>query len=420
MKCPRCGFEQHIGAMFCPNCGWLLSPREISEDFWRLEDNTPERRAVRSGLKRRKRPAGKLQASASEAEPEGTGEAIPPSLKPAVEGSTVPAESGQIAIEETAPREAREGAAQLADGFTVTLTPRKNRQTFVGEPTTEEAENARRAEPDLMLPSIASPQVPAALGAGQIVVRPQRERDTSRYLVAAAALAAGMLIGSFAMFAFGPRKTEFVPLEPVPTPPAQARAQPIGGLLPVPVPRSSPGPLLASGPDQSTQNDLRNALIAEKKYFAKNGRYTAAIDELAKLAPEVVWEPGVTPSRSGVVAVMVCGGEEPGSPLLLQALSPSGRFYGILDIPTGPASGVYYALSEKSFSCPSSVPPEPPWMRSLAGWGIQLPTVTEPESGLSRTPEPSPPSDAEILGGPAPSPPTDTGALPHPELTPSF
>lgn len=204
------------------------------------------------------------------------------------------------------------------------------------------------------------------------------------------------------MYILSPPK-EYIVLDPLPTPSPRVEPRPIGGLVPIPVPQTSPGPIPAPGPDMSAQNDLRNALIAEKKRYVQAGQYTDDIEVLEKEAPYVVWEPGVTPSRPGVVAVEVCGGPDPTAPLLLQALTPTGRYYGIYDVPSGPSSAVYYAASQQAFTCPNSSPPLAPWTPSLAGWGIQQPRVAEPTPGSVR-PEPSPPTDEEILGGSPPPP----------------
>mgnify|MGYP007094572159 CR=1 FL=1 len=86
--------------------------------------------------------------------------------------------------------------------------------------------------------------------------------------------------------------------------------------------------------------------------------------------------------------MMVCGDPDPTSPLLLQALGPTGKYYGLYDVPTGPASAVYYGMAQQALNCPNSSPPQSPWMATLAGWGQQQPRVTKTEPGRPG-PEPS-------------------------------
>jgi uncharacterized Zn finger protein (UPF0148 family) len=394
MNCPRCGFEQHIGATFCPNCGWLLTGGENPDDFWRIEN--PVAPSLRKPPKRRRRKDRRSQEQAqaqAPEEPEATHDQPTESVTsnmPLVVEDQKPAVEAHI-LEETSP-------------------------SPVGAPVTVDA--APTDLPPQSPVSATTPQAPAIPRGEAFVLKPPTEKGLSRFVWPALALILGFLLGAVAMYTLSPPK-EYIVLDPLPTPSPRVEPRPIGGLLPIPVPQTSPGPIPAPGPDLSTQNDLRNALIAEKQHYARAGQYTADIDALQKEAPHVVWEPGVTPSRPGVVAVMVCGGPDPSAPLLLQALGPTGRYYGIYDVPSGPASAVYYGMSQQSFNCPNSSPPQIPWMSTLAGWGQQQPTVTEQAPGRAG-PEPSPPSDQEILGGtpPPPSTPGPTGPRPTPTPLP--
>ncbi len=387
MNCPRCGFEQHIGATFCPNCGWLLAGGENPDDFWRIEN--PLRSPLRKPPKKKRRKGGRS------IEREESGEEVLNEAHKEVE------ESQPVSPEEQ----------PVPASFTPEQTEHPAEERVVaGEPIPTSSDTSSPAEPAPYyqpVDSATTPQAPAVPRGAGFVIRPPKESSLSRIVWPAVSLLAGLLLGASLMYILSPPK-EYIVLEPLPSPSPQVQPKPIGGLVPIPVPQTTPGPLVSAGPDLSAQNDLRNALIAEKLIYVQTGSYTDDIETLAKKAPEVVWEPGVTPSRPGVVAVRVCGGPDPSAPVLLQAVGPSGRYYGIYDVASGPSSAVYYAMSQQAFNCPNSAPPQSPWTPSQAGWGIQQPKVTEPTE-RTPAPEPSPPTDEEILGGalgssPAPSP----------------
>lgn len=461
MFCPRCGFEQHVGAMFCPNCGWLLAGDATEDDFWRLEDSL-ERRAARktSGNAKRSKPstsatlpkesASSRRGESAEGDPRtasdrtsererrptrhlggrkerssAKGSSAEDEVSRRSRPGTAPTDPAET-LEERAPASADTafGTHLASDKTGAEFDSSRESQSHIGsegEPATGLLVGETHPESYAGTP-IASPQVPALTKRDSWAARPPRELDLARYAIGALGAFVGFVLGATLMFVFGPRKTEFVTAEPVPTPATAERARPIGGLIPVPAPATSPGPLVSGGPDQGAQNDLRNALIAEKKHYVQNGRYTDDTEVLARQAPEVVWEPGVTPSREGVVAVMLCGPDDPATPVLLQAKGATGRYYGIYDVPSGPGSGVYYAQDAQSFQCPNSAPPGNPWQPSLAGWGIERPDVRAEQTTPGRT-EPSPPSDAEILGAPEGSsatPPQQTPAPPYPTPQATF
>ncbi len=416
MNCPRCGFEQHIGATFCPNCGWLLTSAENPDDFWRIQE-TPSPMLWRVPKRRKRKPSPQEEPPPR------------PDLKRELEGTTRPREDAapaevSVRAEETAgqsrgaeaaedrtpaPPEVPSKAEQMQptpSDYPSPAVPLQPLQDFE-RPIMEGP--GQSSQPPGEPP--ATPQAPAVARGESFAIRPPAEKDRRPFLLVAAALLVGFLLGAVAQYILSPPK-EYIVLEPQPTPSPAVEPRPIGGLAPLPVPRTSPGPIPAPGPDLPAQNDLRNALIAQKKHYARAGQYTSDIEVLQKEAPHVVWEPGVTPSRPGVVAVMVCG-SDPSAAVLLQAIGATGRFYGIYDVPSGPFSSVYYATSQQSFSCPNSAPPPSPWKASLAGWGIQQPVVEEPTpSGPG--PEPAPPSDEDVLGGSGPTP----APLPAPLQTP--
>lgn len=457
MFCPRCGFEQHVGAMFCPNCGWLIASDAPEDDFWRLEDSLYRRAARKTpGSAKPKKPTSSA-SSPKETASIGRGESAKQEPRTASDRTSkrerLPTEHPAATQEQPSALDsfAKDGPSHRPrSGAALTEPPERPEETApapkdgAGALGTQAASETTTAEFDSRLDSpsqpkwegqaatgvlvgetqeesyggtpIASPQVPALTKGEAWAARPPRELELGRYAIGALGAFVGIVLGATLMFVFGPRKTEFVEAEPLPTPATAERARPIGGLMPIPAPATSPGPLVSGGPDQGTQNDLRNALIAEKKHYVTNGRYSDDTEALARQAPEVVWEPGITPSREGVVAVMLCGPDDPSTPVLLQAKGPTGRYYGIYDVPSGPGSGVYYAQSAQSFQCPNSAPPANPWQPSLAGWGIERPDIRAEQATPGR-PEPSPPSDAEILGAPqdrSATPPVQPPVPPYP------
>ncbi len=421
MNCPRCGFEQHIGATFCPNCGWLLTSTENPDDFWRIEETpSPALRRVPKRRRRKPSPEDKPQPRPTrKREPEGTtrpnedtapADASARAEEPAGQSGGLEATgAGTIAAAEAPPM--AETTEPIPSDYPSPAVPLQSVQDFE-RPIMEGS--GQPSQPQGV--PLATPQAPAVARGDSFAIRPPAEKDRRPVLWVAAALLVGFLLGAVAQYILSPPK-EYIVLEPQPTPSPGVEPRPIGGLAPLPVPRTSPGPVPAPGPDLPAQNDLRNALIAQKKHYARAGQYTSDIEVLEKEAPHVVWEPGVTPSRPGVVAVMVCG-SDPSAAVLLQAIGATGRYYGIYDVPSGPFSSVYYATSQQSFSCPNSAPPPSPWKASLAGWGIQQPVVEEPTPS-SPGPEPSPPSDEDVLGGSGPTPPPIPAPLQTPNPSPS-
>ncbi|MER3395858.1 MAG: hypothetical protein C4318_00095 [Acidimicrobiia bacterium] len=389
MECPRCGFEQHIGATFCPNCGWLLVGGENPDDFWRIDN--PAISTLRKTAKKRRRKGKEPLADKPVIETAGQDRQNAASEQissPLAEQR--PAKPEKI-DKSTSPLEGNEGNGSLHSEY-AGESP---------EPASSDLPSDRSLE-QTTFPR-TTPQAAAVPRHEGFVIKPPREVGVPQILVPAVLFTVGILLGAALMYILTPPQ-RYIVLDPLPSPSDQPQPRPIGGIAAIPVPRTSPGPLPIAGPDLSAQNDLRNALIAEKQHYARAGHYTAELEVLQKEAPNVVWEPGVTPSRPGVVSVMVCGGPDPASPLLLQAQGPTGRYYGIYDVPSGPAAAVYYGMSQQALNCPNASPPQAPWMASLAGWGVQQPRVQE-EIPRPRAPEPSPPSDEEILGG---SPRTST------------
>lgn len=230
--------------------------------------------------------------------------------------------------------------------------------------------------------------------------------QSSSWLLPLVALLLGVVIGALITYLVIPA-TEYVVLDPSAEPSPTPTEASVAGIVIVPIPRGRAGPIIPPGPDYQTQVDLRNALIASKRYYLANGKYTQETEEMAKIAPEVSWEPGITPSRPGVVAISLCGPQEASTAVILQALSPTGKYFGVFDQPSGPAAGVYYAMGQAAFQCPNAMPPASPWQRSLSGWGISEPTV-----------QPSP-TQRDDRNDPVPDYPPPTTRQPTPSPTPT-
>ncbi|RIK05259.1 MAG: hypothetical protein DCC49_12670 [Acidobacteria bacterium] len=366
MRCSNCGFENEAGAGSCLNCGAALGAPAI--------DARPPRPVV--ARPRETQPIQPIQAASPD---------------PA---AAAPPTATQSSSDE----------ALAADAPPQPVYPHASQQPFEIQGTTYQTP---APEPQTVGDSFIAG---GGGGGGQ----------ASSWLLPLIALLLGVVIGALLTYLVIPA-TEYVVLDPSAEPSPTPTEASVAGVVLIPVPRGKAGPIIPPGPDYQTQVDLRNGLIAVKRFYIANGKYTQETEEMAKIAPEVSWEPGITPSRPGVVAIKMCGPDEASTAVMLQAVSPTGRYFGVFDQPSGPAAGVYYAMGQASFQCPNAMPPAAPWQRGLAGWGISEPTVQASPTPTMRddrndpVPDYAPPSTNQPVTSPTPTAtryPTNPGSSP--------
>lgn len=403
MRCSNCGFENDAGAGSCLNCGAVLGAP--------IPDARPPKPVV--ARPRETQPIEPVLSDASDTAVSPTG---PPVQPPTVETPTVepaPAEPATVETPVTG-TSVSEPAPAAANPYMPTETytpqsgyPHASQQPFEIQGTTYQTP---AAEPETGL--TGNSFVAGAGGAGQ----------SSSWLLPLIALLLGVVIGALLTYLVIPA-TEYVVLDPLAEPSPTPTEASVAGVVLIPVPRGKAGPIIPPGPDYQTQVDLRNGLIAAKRFYIANGKYTQETEEMAKIAPEVSWEPGLTPSRPGVVAIKLCGPDEASTAVMLQALSPTGKYFGVFDQPSGPAAGVYYAMGQAAFQCPNAMPPAAPWQRGLAGWGISEPTVQASPTPTVRddrndpVPDYAPPTTRQPTTSPTPTTtgfPVNPGSSPPP------
>lgn len=344
MRCSNCGFENEAGVGSCLNCGAVLSAAS--------PDARPPKPVV--ARPRETQPIEPVSLVAPDPSVWVTGPANQPAP---VEAATVQTPAADTSAAEPVPAVAVP-YAQAEDYAPPPGYPHASQQPFEIQGTTYQTP---AAEPEA---GLTGDSFVAGGGAGQ----------SSSWLLPLIALLLGVVIGALITYLVIPA-TEYVVLDPSAEPSPTPTEASVAGVVLIPVPRGKAGPIIPPGPDYQTQVDLRNGLIAAKRFYIANGKYTQETEEMAKLAPEVSWEPGITPSRPGVVAIKLCGPDEASTAVMLQALSPTGKYFGVFDQPSGPAAGVYYSMGQAAFPCPNAMPPAAPWQRGLAGWGISEPTV---------------------------------------------
>lgn len=409
MRCSNCDFENEAGATTCLNCGTVLgTPSERTH---------PPRPVIASP--RQTQPIEMIEETTDRLSTSTTGTSITPdqgSERPAaalsgVDGSPSvggsPSEAPEAIQSAVLPEYPAASEITMADadfaGTQPQLPPLPYAQGSSSPQFQAQIENTTFQAP-------AIPPNPPPSGDSFVATCPSAV-GTSGWLLPLVTLLLGIVVGALITYLVIPA-TEYIVLDPS-TEPTPASQESVAGIVLVPVPRGKAGPILPPGPDHQTQVDLRNALIASKRYYITHGNYTQETEEMAKIAPEVSWEPGITPSRPGVVSLSLCGPQEPSTALLLQAVSNTGRHFAILDQPSGPAASVYYAMAQAAFQCPNSMPPAAPWQPGLAGWGISQPHVQASPTPTIRDDRNDPLPD---YAPPTARAPTTT---PSPTLTPT-
>lgn len=394
MRCSNCGFENDTGANSCLNCGAVLGTL------------TPDARPPKPVVARPRQtqpiePALPDASDAASSLPESPAQPAPVEPAKAKSAPVTPPAVAPPAVESFAPGTAATEpapAATVSYAHTETYSPQSgyphvSRQPFEIQGT---AYQTPAVEPDTGL--TGNSFVAGAGGAGQV----------SSWLLPLIALLLGVVIGALLTYLVIPA-TEYVVLDPLNEPSPTPTEASAAGVVLIPVPRGKAGPIIPPGPDNQTQVDLRNGLIAAKRFYIANGKYTQDTEEMAKIAPEVSWEPGITPSRPGVVAIKLCGPDEASTAVMLQAVSPTGKYFGVFDQPSGPAAGVYYGMGQAAFQCPNAMPPASPWQRGLAGWGISEPAAqTSPTPTLrddrnDPAPDYAPPTTRQPMASPTPA-----------------
>lgn len=410
MHCTNCGFENETGTSFCANCGSALaSPNEPPKP-----------------VKAKPRDSGKVEPINDESESDARSTArldtasVPVAAAAvAADGATQVPEDQQILWQPPATVAAGGPMAQSAPAGTV---PPPADLTWAGAtpPTVgqvgDSPDGGQQAEPPPGSPALQAP----AQTASTFVAGPGSESSYTSWLFPLIALVLGMAIGALLAYIFLPQEEIIFSDRPTAEPSATSASALV--VMPIPFPAGRGGAIVPPGPDSQVQIDLRGALIAENRIYLDTGKYTDDVEVLSKAAPEIAWEAALTPSRQGVVAVALCGSPDPATPVVLQGIGATGKTYAILDQSTGPAAGVYYAMSSAALSCPNSIPPASPWQRGVQGWGL---------SAQSASPTPLPTqrddrNDQTIPIAPSPTPtriptafPTSTGST-GTGATPSF
>lgn len=391
MRCSNCGFENEAGAGSCLNCGAVLGAA--------VPDARPPKPVV--ARPRETQPITPLQSEVQDP----SAAVQDPSAAVQDPSAAAPDPSAAVPDPSAAAQEPASAYATTETYLPQSAYPHASQQPFEIQGTTYQTP---ATEPEQGLTGDSF--VAGGGGAGQ----------SSSWLLPLIALLLGVLIGALITYLVIPA-TEYVVLDPTAEPSPTPTEPSVAGVVLIPVPRGKAGPIIPPGPDYQTQMDLRNGLIAVKRYYIANGKYTQETEEMAKIAPEVSWEPGITPSRPGVVAIKLCGPEEASTAVILQALSPTGKYFGVFDQPSGPAAGVYYAMGQAAFQCPNAMPPAPPWQRGLAGWGISEPAVQPSPTPTMRddrndpVPDYAPPTNRQPTASPTP---TTTGFPANPGSSP--
>lgn len=349
MRCSNCGFENDAGAANCLNCGAELTSAAVTAEV------KPPRPVVA-----KPRDSGRIPEIDTD-QPIETDEPIDPAEGGVPGPVSAPPEPG-FAIPTFQPEVAPGGDNQISPGQ-VQPSPYGQGEVTAADPTIQEP---------------AAAQFGDSFTAGT-----PHDTAKNQWIFAVIALFLGIAIGALATYLLIPA-SEYLVIDgsPDPTPSASAPMPP--GVLVIPVPRGKAGPIVPPGPDAAAMQSLRNALIGQNRYYLSKGNFTDNTDELGVISPEVAWEAGFTPSRAGVVTVGLCGPAEPSTAVLLQSVGGSGKTYAVIDQPTGPSAGVYYAMSAAAFQCPNSIPPASPWMRTLEGWGISQVVASSSPSPTTR------------------------------------
>lgn len=115
--------------------------------------------------------------------------------------------------------------------------------------------------------------------------------------------------------------------------------------------------------DRAAQSNLRNALATEKAYFSAERAFTADVDELSAIEPNLFKLNGTNAAADPVTVTINAAG----TALCMKQQSDSGAWFGVWD---GSTSGTTYyehaSTDPFTGACPDAQPSGADW--STAGW----------------------------------------------------